>query len=301
MGSNGKKNFRQKYTKFDVFNVIFMLLLCLVTLYPYINQLAMSLNEGNDAVFGGITFYPRKFTLDNYRVVFKNSSIKGAFVVTVGSVILGTALSLVVTAAAGYAISRPKLPYRKQITFFLIIPTFISAGLIPGFMLYRELHLINNFLIYVIPGCFSFYNMVIIRSFIQGIPESLVESAELDGANDVQTLFKIILPLCKPVLATVCLWVAVGHWNNYTISLYYITKPKLYTIQFILMKLIKESEVLQSIAREAAMDPTLAQVTPTPETVKAATIIITTLPIVCLYPFLQKYFIQGVTIGAVKE
>lgn len=301
MRNHVKKSFRQKYTKFDVFNVIFMLVLCLVTLYPYINQMAMSLNEGSDAVFGGITFYPRKFTLDNYRVVFKNSSIKSAFVVTVASVIFGTVLSLIVTASAGYALSRPKLPYRRQLTFFLIIPTFIGAGLIPGFMLYRELHLINNFLIYVIPGCFSFYNMVIIRSFIQGIPESLVESAELDGANDVQTLFKIILPLCKPVLATVCLWVAVGHWNNYTTSLYYITKPKLYTIQFILMKLIKESEVLQSISKEAAMDPTLATVTPTAETVKAATIIVTTLPIVCLYPFLQKYFIQGVTVGAVKE
>lgn len=287
---------------FDIFNVVFMVVLCLVTVYPYINQLALSLNTGSDAIFGGITFYPREFTLNNYETIFANQNVKSALVISVARVIIGTILGLLITTGAAYAVSKRDLPGKKFIVWFLILPMFISAGLIPTFILYRYLHLINNFWVYVIPGCFVFYNMVIIRTFMQGIPVSLEESAYLDGANEFQILVHIILPLCMPVMATVCLWVAVSHWNDWISSLLYVTKTKLHTIQYILLKVVKESEVTQKMAESLVKSSVTNQgAKPTAETVKAATIILTTLPIVALYPFLQKYFVKGVTIGALKE
>ena len=289
---------------FDVCNVLFMLALCTVMIYPYLNQLAMSLNDGKDAMRGGITIFPRVFTWQNYETIFKNNTIVHAAVISVARTVLGTVFGLTVTTAAAYPLSLRKLPYRKQITWFLILPTFISAGLIPGFILMRELKLIGTFWVYVIPGAFSFYNMVIMRSYMQSLPESLIESAELDGANDIQTLVSIILPLCKPVLATVTLWVAVGHWNEWVSTMYYNeTKPKLYTLQYLLMKLVKESETIKAMVAEMQKHGSNAgmTITATPETVKSATLIVITLPIILLYPFLQKYFIHGVTLGAVKE
>lgn len=292
---------KKKIALFDVLNILFMLILCAVMVYPYLNQIALSFNTGKDAMYGGITIFPREFTLTNYITVFKNDDVRSSIIITVTETILGTVLALLVGTSAGYAMSRRGLPYRRQIALFLHIPGFISVGIIPMLMLYRELHLINSFWVYVIPGCFSFYNMVMIRSFMQGIPESLIESAEIDGANEIQIMCKVVMPLSKPILATVCLWESVGHWNTWTQGLYYITKPKLYTLQYMLVKLVKENEVLASLARSSAGNEEIAVASPTPETVRAATLIVATLPIVLMYPFLQKYFIKGVTLGAVKE
>ncbi|QUH29788.1 carbohydrate ABC transporter permease [Vallitalea guaymasensis] len=285
---------------FDVFNIVFMILLCVVTVYPFLNQLALSLNTGSNASFGGVTIFPREFTMDNFKTLITNPSIKDAIIVSVTRVIAGTAIGLVVTTSAAYAMTCRKLPGKSVFIWFLLLPMFINAGIIPNFILFRKLHLINNFLVYIIPGSFVFYNMIIIRTFMQGIPKSLEESAYLDGANEIQILFKVILPLCKPVMATICLWVAVGHWNDWMSNLLYITKNHLNTLQYILLKVVKESEMTQSISETAALTGK-AVAKPTPETVRAATIVLTTLPIIMLYPFLQKYFVKGVTIGAIKE
>jgi putative aldouronate transport system permease protein len=280
-----------------------MVLICVVTLYPYINQLAVSFNDGQDTIFGGITIFPRKFTLENYITVFTNSGFVNSLVVSVLRVALGTALGIVVITGAAYAITKKDMPGRNFFVTFLIVPTFISGGLIPTYMLYRYLHLMNNFLVYIIPMAFVFYYMIIVRTYLQSIPASLEESAVIDGANEVQILFRIILPLSLPVMATVALWLGVMHWNDWITSLYFVTNKKLYSLQYVLYKVVKEAELINEMAVTRAMNSGMSgqSVMVTPESVKAATMIVATLPIIMLYPFLQKYFIKGVMIGAVKE
>ncbi len=285
---------------FNVFNIIFMVLLCIITVYPYLNQLAISLNEGMDTMMGGITIFPRKFTLENYKSVLTNSQFLHAAFISVAKVVLHTLLSLAVTFCAAYALTRRGLPARKKFTFFLMIPAYITPGVIPIYILYRYLGLIDSFWVYVLPGAFVFYNMVIIRSFLQDIPYSIDESAMIDGANELQIMWKITLPLSLPVLATVTLWLAVASWNEYNSTLMYITDNNLYTLQYLMMQIVKESELVQQMAIESAMGNVDASVAPTPDSIKAASLMVTTIPIIMIYPFLQKYFVKGITVGAVK-
>lgn len=294
-----------KYSKgqkiFNIINIVVILFFCVITVYPYLNQLAISFNEGNDTTMGGITVFPRAFTLENYKAVFRNQKILSAAVISVLRVILGTLSSLIVTFMAAYALTRRSLKFRKQITWYLCIPMYVTAGVIPTYILYRYLGLINNFWVYILPFMFSFYNMVILRSFLQEIPQALEESALIDGANEVQIMFKIMIPLSLPAIATVTLWLAVGQWNDWNSTLMYVTKSKLYPLQYIMMQIIKESEIAQQLAVTAAMTGKLKTVTTTSESMQATVLMVTTLPIIMVYPFLQKYFIKGVTLGAVKE
>ena len=283
---------------FQVVNIFIMLLVCVITLYPYLNQVAVSFNEGMDAMLGGITIFPRKFTLANYAAVFNNRSMINGAYISVSKTIIHTVLGLTVLFMSAYGITRSNLPYRKGITLFLMIPCYVSAGQIPTYLLYRYLGLMNSYLVYVLPGLYSFYNMVIIRSFLQELPASIEESAKLDGANDFQIMYKIALPLSKPVMATVALWLSVGSWNGWMDTLLYITNRSLYPLTYIMMQLIKESSLAQQMATESGAEDQASK--PTPDTVKAATLVVTTIPIIMVYPFLQKYFIKGVTLGAVK-
>lgn len=287
---------------FQVFNVLFMFLLCVIMLYPYLNQVAISLNEGLDAMRGGITIFPRKFTWVNYSTILQSQRIINGAIISVSRTIIGTLLALAVLFCAAFAITRQGLPYKRGITLYLMIPAYIGAGLIPTYILFRTLGLINNFWVYILPGLFSFYNMVILRSFLQELPPSLDESAKLDGANEIQIMWHISIPLSKPVLATLALWQAVAHWNCYSDALLYVTDRDLYPLTYIMMQLIKESSVAQQMASESANSSVAAAsaAKPTSETIKAATLIVTTIPIIMIYPFLQRYFIKGVTLGAVK-
>ncbi len=290
---------------FTVFNVLIMVILCVVTLYPYINQLAVSFNDGKDTLFGGITIFPRKFTWVNYITVFSNSGFTNSLIISVLRVVVGTALGLILITGAAYAVTKKDLPGKNIVISFLIVPTFISSGLIPVLILYKYLHLMNNFLVYILPAAFGFFYMIIIRTYMQSIPSSLQESAIIDGANEVQILLKIMLPLSMPVMATVALWLGVSHWNDWVSPLYFVTKKNLYPLQYIMYKVVKEAELLNELASMSIMSSensgNINAVKVTPESVKAATIIVATLPIVMLYPFLQKYFIKGVMIGAIKE
>ncbi len=288
---------------FAKFNVIFMLFICVIMIFPYLNQIAISLNEGWDTSFGGITIFPRKFTWVNYKTLFLNAEIVNAFTLTVTNVIVNTALSLLFTVGAAYALNRKDLPFRNGLLLFFMLPMYITPGTIPIFILFRYLKLLDNRMLYFILGIFSFYNCVVIRSFMKSIPDSLEESAKLDGANEVIILFRIILPLCMPVIATVALWLMVGTWNNYTTSMLYMTKRSLYTLQYVVMQIIKQSEVVAQLQSETALTgggEGLAD-SVTSQSVQSAAIIFSTLPIIMVYPFLQKYFVKGVTIGAVKD
>ena len=299
-----KKNKHRKKSStadiaFTVFNSIFMILFVVITLYPVINTLAISLNDGTDALKGGIYLLPRKFTFKNYTTVLqKNNLITGAFI-TVARTIIGTVTALVMNAILAFIVSRPRFMFRKQLSLFWVITMYVNGGLIPTFILFKGLGLTNSFWVYIIPGMLSAFNMLVIRTYMNGLPDSLVESAQLDGAGYTTIFIKIISPLCKPVYATVALYVAVGQWNSWFDAMLYNRMSGEYTtLQYELMKLLSSVTSTQGASAETMKNATGAV---TPASVRAAATIITMLPIICIYPFLQKYFVTGLTLGGVKE
>ncbi len=283
---------------FTVCNVLFMIAFVVITLYPVLNTLAISLNDGTDALRGGIYLFPRKFTMKNYMTVLeKDNLVTGAYI-TVARTVVGTVLSLVTNAILAYIVSRKRFLFKQQLSLFWVVTMYVNGGMIPTFLLFKGLHLTNSFWVYVIPGMISAFNMLVIRTYMNGIPDSLEESAQLDGAGYMTIFWKIISPLCKPVYATVALFVAVGQWNSWFDAMLYNRMSSEYTtLQYELMKLIS-SVTSQGNSAEAMKN---AAGTVTPTSVRAAATILTMLPIVCLYPFLQRYFVTGLTIGGVKE
>ncbi len=283
---------------FTIFNTIFMILFVVITLYPVLNTLAISFNDGTDALRGGIYLWPRKWTLKNYITVLQKDNLITGAIVSVARTVIGTILSLVANAILAFIVSRKRFLFKKQLSLFWVITMYVNGGMIPTFLLYKNLHLTNSFWVYVVPGMISAFNMLVIRTYMNGIPDSLEESAQLDGAGYTTIFVKIISPLCKPVYATVALFVAVGQWNSwFDAMLYNRMSDKLTTLQYELMKLL--SSVTNQGNSAEAMKNALGTVTPT--SVRAAATILTMLPIVCLYPFLQRYFVTGLTIGGVKE
>ncbi len=299
------KKFRERRRKtsiwdklFVICNTLFMIAFVIITLYPVLNTLAISFNDGTDALRGGIYLIPRKFTLKNYITVLqKNNLITGAYI-TVARTVIGTALSLVANAILAFIVSRKRFLFKKQLSLFWVITMYVNGGMIPTFLLYKGMGLTNSFWVYVIPGMISAFNMLVIRTYMNGIPDSLEESAQLDGAGYTTIFVKIISPLCKPVFATVALFVAVGQWNSwFDAMLYNRMSDNLTTLQYELMKLLS-SVTNQGTSAEVMKNASGAV---TPASVRAAATILTMLPIVCLYPFLQRYFVTGLTIGGVKE
>ncbi|WP_168120376.1 carbohydrate ABC transporter permease [Paenibacillus sp. HB172176] len=298
------KNQHAGYRIFTICNYLFIGLLALAALYPYLNTLAVALNDGNDSMLGGITVYPRMPTLGNFATLLKDSTIIQAMIVSVSQTVLGTLFALIVQFSAGYALTKRRLVGRNAILLFFIVPMFLNGGLIPTYLLYSKLHLLNNFLVYILPSAFSFFNVIIIRTYLYTIPASLEESAKIDGASELSILWRIILPLSRPILATIALWTAVTHWNDWTSTLYFVTSGDLQTLQFKLMQMIKESQMIAQLIQEAQQrgETNLNHIVHvTPEAIRAAQVVITTIPIILVYPFLQKHFIKGVMIGSVKE
>ncbi|AZT91515.1 carbohydrate ABC transporter permease [Caldicellulosiruptor changbaiensis] len=282
---------------FNVFNVTLMLIICFLTLYPVWYIIVYSFNEGKDAMLGGIYFWPRKFTLDNYKTVFSNSDITTAFMVTVARTVITTTLHVFFTAMVAYAFLRKELMGRKIYMAMGTITLFFGGGLIPYFLLIKSLGLYNTFWVYVIPGMFNFYNLIIFQAFFRELPIELEESAKIDGANDFVIFTRIILPLSTPVLATIALFVGVYNWNDYFMGVIFINNPKLQPIQTFLYKVIAQVTSNQMLAYAPGG---IATRNVTSQSLKMATMVITTLPIVCVYPFLQKYFVKGLLIGAIK-
>lgn len=277
---------------------IFMVLFVIITLYPVLNTLAISLNNGLDAVKGGIHLWPRKFTTENYaKVLQRKSLIQGAFI-TVLRTILGTLTSLAANALLAFIVSRKRFLFKRGMSLFWVITMYVNGGMIPTFLLYKTLGLTNSFWVYIIPGMVSAFNMLVLRTYMEGIPDSLEESAQLDGAGYFTIFAKIISPLCLPVYATVALFVAVGQWNSWFDAMLYNRMSEQYTtLQYELMKLL--SSVMNQTGNVDSMKNAASSVTPV--SIRSAATILTMLPIVCLYPFLQRYFVTGLTIGGVKE
>ena len=285
-------------TIFVICNTLFMILFVLITLYPILNTVAISLNDGTDALRGGIYLWPRKFTWKNYLTVLQKDNLLTGAYISVARTVVGTLLALIANAILAFIVSRKRFLFKKQLSLFWVITMYVNGGMIPTFLLYKNLGMTNSFWVYVIPGMFSAFNMLVIRTYMNGLPESLEESAQLDGAGYTTIFWKITSPLCKPVYATVALFVAVGQWNSwFDAMLYNRMSQHLTTLQYELMKLL--SSVTNQGNSAEAMKNAADAVTPT--SVRAAATVLTMLPIICLYPFLQRYFVAGLTIGGVKE
>jgi len=277
---------------------VFMLVFVVITLYPVLNTVAISFNDGIDAVRGGIHLLPRKFTMKNYNTVLGMQNLMTGAKITVLRTVIGTLSALFVNALLAYVVSRKRFLFKSGLSLFWVITMYVNGGMIPVFLLYKNLHLTGTFWVYIIPGLVSAWNMLVIRTYMLGIPDSLEESAQLDGAGYMTIFFKIISPLCKPVYATVALFVAVGQWNSwFDAMLYNRMKTEYTTLQYELMKLLS-SVMQQSGSADNAKN---GAATITPVSIRSAASVVTMAPIICLYPFLQRYFVTGLTIGGVKE
>jgi putative aldouronate transport system permease protein len=271
----------------------------IIVLYPLLNMVALSFNDGLDALRGGITIIPRKPTIKNYAEFLGKQTLPVALRISVLRTVIGTLSSTFVTALLAYILSRKDFVFKKSLSMIYVATMYVSGGLIPVFLVYQQLGLTNSFSVYILPGMVSAWNMLVLRTYMNGLPDSLAESAMMDGAGHLTIFFKIILPLCMPVIATVSLFAAVGHWNSwFDAMLYNNTATNLTTLQFELQKMLS-SVTNQNTNAETMKNATSASVTPT--TMRAAATVITSLPIICLYPFLQRYFVAGLTIGGVKE
>lgn len=285
---------------FDSINLVIMIIFTITMLYPLLNTVAVSFNDGTDALRGGIHLFPRMFTWDNYKAVLRKELMPTAAKISVLRTVIGTVSSTLVTALLAYILSRKNFIFKKQLSLLYVITMYVSGGLIPIFLVYKALGLTNSFAVYILPGMVSAWNMLVIRTYMNGLPDSLSESAEIDGAGHLTIFIKIIFPLCMPVIATVALFTAVYQWNSwFDAMLYNRMSDNLTTLQYELMKLL--SAVTTSGKGQTAQTMEHASGMVTPTSVRAAATVITSLPIVCLYPFLQKYFVAGLTIGGVKE
>ncbi|HEY8530064.1 MAG TPA: carbohydrate ABC transporter permease [Paenibacillaceae bacterium] len=287
---------------FETFNYLALTLLMVVTLYPFLNTLAVSFNDAQDSIRGGIYLWPRIWTLENYRFVFEEASVLNATLISVLRTVIGTVLTVFCSAMVAYTISRPEYVLRKFVTIAFVLTLYVNGGLIPNYLLIRELHLIGTFWVYILPGLIGVFNLIIIRSFIDNLPDNILEASKIDGAGDFRTFFHIVLPLCTPVLATVSLFTGVWHWNSwFDVFLYNSSYEHLSTLQYELQKVLSFSNA--SIQRvdfnAAAAQGGIGQVTP--YAIRATMTIVASVPIIMVYPFLQKYFVQGMMIGGVKE
>lgn len=283
---------------FTIVNTVILTIFVIITLYPILNTLAISFNDGTDALRGGIYLWPRVFTWKNYQTIIHKQNLLTATEISILRTIIATVSQLFVTALLAYVLSRKNFIFRKQISLLYVLTMYVNGGLIPTFMLYKGLGLTNSFWVYIIPGMVSAFNMLVIRTYMASLPDSLQESAEIDGAGHFTIFLRIIVPLCKPVFATIALFIAVYQWNSwFDTMLYNRMRSEYTTLQYELMKLL--SAVTNNSSNAETMKNAGNQVTPA--SIRAAATIITSLPIVCLYPFLQRYFVTGLTIGGVKE
>ncbi|MCR5232823.1 MAG: carbohydrate ABC transporter permease [Lachnospiraceae bacterium] len=278
----------------DMVFVIICFLVCLACVLPMLNLLAKSLSGSDFLVKHEVYLLPKGLNFEAYKTVLKDAKYIRAFVWTVVLTIICTITSLVITAICAYPLIYEDLKGRGVFNVIITITMFFNAGTIPNYLLMNSLGLLSNPLVLILPGCLSVYNMIIMRSFFYGIPESLRESAQIDGASYFKILTVIYLPLSKPVMATLALFYAVGRWNGYSDALMYMKDKKYYPLQLLLYNVINNINSIEVATQEGFSSPGLN------ESLKAAIVMFSTIPILCIYPWLQKYFIHGVTVGAVK-
>lgn len=285
-----------KFRLSDAVMMAVVVILCITCVAPFIHLASKSISSNTAVVAKQVFFWPVDITFDAYVSLFKDGSMAYSFVYSVIVTLIFTLLGMIACTCAAYPLSKKRLKGRTGLTFLLMFPMYFSAGLIPTYLLMKDLHLLDTVWVLILPLIYSPYNMLIMKTYFQSsIPDSLEESAFLDGASNFQILFKIVMPLSKPIIATLSLFYAVGRWNSYADNMYYINTEALKTIQYKLYQMVASATEAQTTSLSEA-----AAVTSTPEVLQAASVMFVTIPIICVYPFLQKYFVKGIMIGAVK-
>ncbi|SDD79807.1 putative aldouronate transport system permease protein [Paenibacillus sp. UNCCL117] len=286
---------RNRISWFTVVNVIILSFVCVVTLYPFLYMAAVSLSKDIYVIKNEVFLWPKGLNFEMYKVVLGDPSIWKAYRNTILYTTLGTAIALVVTSMGAYALSRRDMKFQKGFMMMIVFTMFFSGGMIPTFLVVRSLGLVDTVWSMVLPGAVSTWNLIIMRTFFLGIPKELEESGKMDGLNDIGIFARIVLPLSMAVFATIGLFYAVALWNNFTFPLMYLRQPDLFPLQVLLRNLILAGTVSSGEVTNIGGDNLIVE-----DSLKFATIMVSTLPILVIYPFIQKYFVKGVMIGAVK-
>lgn len=281
---------------FDIANAALMILLVCITLYPIVYEVAISFSSAQYVQANQVTLLPKGLNTDAYKKLIAYQLFWRSYLNTIVYAVLGTCINLTLTSMLAFCLSRRELVFRKQITLFIVVTMFFSGGMIPNFLLVNWLGIYNTIWAIVLPGAISTYNMIIVRTYMSSLPEEVIESVRLDGANDVQILLKIVLPLSKSTLATVGLFYFVGHWNSYFAPMIYLKDKSMFPLQVVLKEMIVDLDI-NSLGLTAS---DLKSSMPTSEMFTAASIVLSLVPVLCAYPFVQKYFVKGVMVGSVK-
>jgi putative aldouronate transport system permease protein len=283
---------------FDAVNIVFMILFCLVILIPYWDMFIMSFTPGHLSQGLHLRLWTPEWSIAAYEFAFRNAQLINAYIVTIARALIGPTFSIFCCACFAYGLSKKELPFHNFLTIFILVPMFFSGGLIATYLLIMSIGLFNSFWVYIIPGSVSTFSIILLRNFFQNMDKGLEEAARIDGASYTKILFVVILPLSKPILATLFLMGAVSHWNSWFDTMLYINDQRLHTLAFVLRRLLMDDRLMADEMREFAMQ---AATTPfLTNNLRAAVTIITIAPIIALYPFLQKYFVKGIMLGALK-
>ena len=278
---------------------VVLALVSLSIILPLINIIALSFNDGKDASLGGIAFWPRVFSLANYQEVFVNPDVLQGLKITLFRTVLGTACSIVLTSMAAFALKKSDLPGGRIFSAMLVFTMLFNGGLVPYYMVLKSIHLTNTVWVFVIPMLYSAWNLILVRTFFKSIDVGIEESAYMDGANEFQILFKLIIPLSLPILSVIALFTAVGHWNDWFGGTFYVSDKSLRPLQTILQQMLNSAEAMRK-NMSMNFQPNDPRMSVTGESMKMATVIISVVPIACIYPFIQKYFVQGIMVGSIK-
>lgn len=276
--------------------------LVITIILPMINIFALAFNSGVDAQKGGITFYPRKFSLDNFKEIFKQGTLLNALFISIAKTVIGTILSVILTAMAAYVLTIKSLPFRRIISFFLVFTMLFSVGVVPLYILLNQLHLTDTFWVYILPSLYSVYNILIMRTFFNQLPSSVIEAARVDGCNDFQIFWKIVLPMSKPVVASITLFNAVSQWNDWFTGAFFVRNPNLKPLATVLQDMLtKQAAIADALKQKSGSYAMLDKLTITGDSMQMAMIVLLTIPVLFLFPFVQKHFVKGITIGSTKE
>lgn len=285
-------------------NLILIIALCLTIIIPFMHILALSLNSGVDAQRGGVTLFPRAFSIDNYLEVFKQDNLLNGLFISIFRTVTGTILGVSLMSMAAYALTIKTLPGRKFISFFIFFTMLFSGGTIPYYLVLNKLGLTETIWVYILPTLYSVTNILLLRTSFNQLPGSVIEAARIDGYGEFSIFYKIVVPMSKPVLATITLFTAVGHWNDWYAGTFYVRSEKLKPLATLLQEMLTRQNALSDILLKSSGSQAyeiLDKVTITGESLQMATIMVVILPIVVMYPFIQKYFVQGITVGSIKE
>lgn len=282
----------------DILKVVILAIVAVVTVYPFWNIFVISINDPTDAMRGGLYLWPRILSVAAYKQIITTPTFLASIKVSVGRTLIGTPLSVLCTAMLAYVLSRKDLIGGRFWSLLFVFTMYFGGGVVPYYMVLKGLHLLDTFWVLIFPLIMNVYNMILIRNYIEGMPESLFEAAKIDGANDLTVFFKLVMPLSKPILMTVTLFVAINHWNSWFDAYLYTSSQSLKPMQSILVEILNQYQTGTTASQQ--MSNAKSGLTVTADSIRMAATMVTTIPIIMVYPFVQKYFVQGIMLGAVK-